>query len=52
MKRQPSPSDVSDDAWALVAPYLTRIMEEAPQRAQSLREVCNGRRWIVRAGAA
>src|SRR5262249_55561442 len=52
MERQPYPSDVSDDAWALVAPYLTLIMEEAPQRAHSLREVFHGRRWIVRAGAA
>jgi transposase len=52
MERKPSPSDVSDDEWALVAPYLTRITEEAPQREHSLREVCNGLRWIVRAGAA
>ena len=52
MERKPSPSDVSDDEWALVAPYLTLIMEEAPQREHSLREVFNGLRWIVRAGAA
>jgi transposase len=52
MERQPYPSDVSDDEWALVAPYLTLIMEEAPQREHSLREVFNGLRWIVRAGAA
>jgi transposase len=25
--------------------------EEAPQRGHSLREVCNGLRWMVRAGA-
>jgi transposase len=31
---------------------LTRITEDAPQREQSLREVCNGLRWMVRAGAA
>jgi transposase len=52
MERKPYPSDVSDDEWALVAPYLTLIMEEAPQREHSLREVFNGLRWIVRAGAA
>jgi transposase len=28
------------------------MSEEAPQRAQSLREVFNGLRWLVRAGAA
>ena len=39
------PSDVSDDAWALVAPSLTLIMAEASQRAHRLREVFNGPRW-------
>src|ERR671935_299768 len=49
--RKPYPSDVSDDEWALVAPYLTLMTEDAPQRAHSLREVFNGLRWIVRTGA-
>jgi transposase len=52
MERKAYPSDVSDDEWALVAPYLTLITEDAPQREHSLREVFNGLRWIVRAGAA
>jgi transposase len=52
MARKAYPSDVSDDEWALVAPYLTLMAEEAPQREHSLREVFNGLRWIVRAGAA
>jgi transposase len=52
MARQASPSEVSEDAWAVVAPYLTRITEDAPQREHSLREVFHGLRWIVRAGAA
>src|SRR5215469_3508629 len=51
MERQPYPSDVSDDEWAFVAPYLTLMTEEAPQREHPLREVFNGLRWIVRAGA-
>lgn len=51
MERKAYPSDVSDDEWASVAPYLTLMTEEAPQREQSLREVFNGLRWIVRAGA-
>jgi transposase len=49
--RKPYPSDVSDDEWALVAPYLTLMSEDAPQREHSLREVFNGLRWIVRTGA-
>lgn len=52
MERKPYPTDVSDDEWAFVAPYLTLMMEDAPQRDHSLREVFNGLRWIVRAGAA
>jgi transposase len=51
MKRKPYPSDVSDEEWAFVAPYLVLIREDAPQRDYSLREVFNGLRWIVRAGA-
>jgi len=50
-QRQPYPSDVSDDEWAFVAPYLTLMTEEAPQRDHSLREVFNGLRWLVRTGA-
>lgn len=50
--RQPYPSDVSDEEWALVAPYLTLMTAEAPQRRYALREVFNALRWIVRTGAA
>jgi transposase len=49
--RKPYPSDVSDEEWAFVAPYLTLMREDAPQREHALREVFNGLRWIVRAGA-
>src|SRR5262249_41354276 len=45
------PSDVSDEEWALVAPYLTLMTEDAPQRDYPLREVFNGLRWIIRTGA-
>ena len=48
---RPYPSDVSDDEWAFVAPYLTLMTEEAPQRGHPLRALLNGLRWIVRAGA-
>src|SRR4028118_68589 len=51
MTRKSYPSDVSDDEWAFVAPYLTLMTEDAPQRDHSLREVFNGLRWIVRTGA-
>jgi transposase len=51
MRSRPYPSDVTDEEWALVAPYLTLMTEDAPQRSHSLRQVFNGLRWIVRAGA-
>jgi transposase len=52
MNRESYPSDVSDDEWAFVAPYLTLMREDAPQRDYSLREVFNGLRYIVRSGAS
>ena len=51
MNRTAYPSDVSDEEWSFVAPYLTLMTEEAPQREHSLREVFNGLRWMVRTGA-
>ena len=49
--RKPYPSDVSDEEWALVAPYLTLLREDCRQRRYPLREVFNAMRWMVRAGA-
>jgi len=49
--RKPYPSDASDEEWALVAPYLTLLPEDAPQREHSLREVFNGLRYVVKTGA-
>jgi len=51
MERKAYPSDVSDEEWAFVAPYLILMSEAAPQREHDLREVFNGLRWILRAGA-
>ncbi|WP_027883183.1 IS5/IS1182 family transposase, partial [Meiothermus rufus] len=52
MSRKRYPSDVSDEEWLFVAPYLTLMREDAPQREYALRDVFDGLRWIVRAGAA
>jgi transposase len=49
--RKPYPSDVSDEEWAFVAPYLALVREDAPQREHDLREVLNGLRWVVRTGS-
>jgi transposase len=50
--RKPYPSDVSDEEWAFVAPYLTLIREDAAQREHRLREVFNGLRYLVRVGGS
>ncbi len=51
-ERKAYPSDVNDEEWAFVAPYLTLMTEDVPQRDYSLREVFNGLRWLVRSGAS
>ncbi len=50
-QRKAYPSDVSDEEWAFVAPYLTLMTEDAPQRVYDLREVFNGLRYIAKAGS-
>jgi transposase len=52
MERKAYPSDVSDAEWALVAPYLTLMTEDAPQRDYPLRDVFNGLRWMARGGSS
>ena len=49
--RKTYPSDVSDEEWAFVAPYLTLMNEDAAQRKYPLRDLFDALRWIVRAGA-
>lgn len=51
MNRTAYPSDVSDEEWAFVAPYLTLMTEDAPQRRYPLRELFNALRWLVKTGA-
>jgi transposase len=50
--RQGYPSEISDEEWRFVAPYLTLMKEAAPQREHRLREVFNALRYIIRAGAS
>lgn len=44
------PSDVSDEEWALVAPYLALNRADSAHRAHDLRAVFNGMRYLVRTG--
>ena len=46
------PSDVSDEEWAFVVPYLTRNRLDSGHRTHDLRAVCNATRWLVRTGTS
>ena len=46
--RKPYPSDVSDEEWSLVVPYLVLMREDAEQRRHDLRELFNGLRYVIR----
>ena len=48
--RKPYPADVSEEEWAFLAPYLTLMTPDAPQRLYPLREVFNGLRYVVKTG--
>src|ERR1700681_2453143 len=52
VSRKPYPSDVSDEEWYLVAPYLALVREDAGQRQHPLRELFNGLRYVIRYGIA
>jgi transposase len=45
------PSDVCDEEWAFVAPYLALCREAAAQRDYALREVFNALRYIAKTGS-
>lgn len=48
----PYPSDVSDEEWSFVAPYLALNREDSEHRRYDLRAVFNAVRWLVRSGAS
>ncbi len=52
MKREFYPSDVSDEEWQFVLPYLCLLSPEVPQRKHDLRAVFNALRYLVRSGCA
>ena len=48
--RKSYPSDVKDDEWEYLLPYLTLMREDAPQREYSLRDLYNALRYVVKTG--
>ena len=51
-KYKPYPSDVSEEEWSFVVPYLTLCRLDSEQREHDLRAVFNALRWLVRSGAS
>jgi transposase len=47
--RKSYPSDVSDTEWEFLAPFLSLMREDAPQREYPLRTMFNALRYVVRA---
>ncbi len=45
-------TDVSNEEWGFVAPYLRLMREDAPQRGYSLREVFHGLRYVAKTGVS
>jgi transposase len=48
--RKSYPSDVSDDEWDFLLPYLTLMRADAPQRSHDMREVFDAVRYLVKTG--
>jgi len=44
------PSDVTDEEWAFVLPYLLLCREDSPQRRHDLRAVFNAVRYVAKTG--
>ena len=44
------PSDVKDEEWTFVAPYLALMREDVPQREYPLRALFNALRYLAHAG--
>lgn len=51
MTRLPYRSDVDDETYLFMLPYLLLVPEDAPQRKYPLREVLNAALWIGRTGS-
>jgi transposase len=52
LKYKPYPSDVSDEEWSFVAPYLALNRADGENRRHDVRAVFNALRWRVPTRAA
>jgi len=52
MNRKPYPSDLGDEQWARIAPYIPAAKPGGRPRAVDMREVLNAILYVVRSGCA
>ena len=50
--RRPYPTDLTDEQWAVIAPYVQRPPGPGAPTTVNLREVVNALRYLTRAGCA
>ena len=50
--RKGYPTDVTDEKWWFVLPYLLLCREDSGQREHDVREVFNALRYVARSGCA
>jgi putative transposase len=50
--RKPYPTDLTDDEWALIEPYVPRAKPGGRPEKYPTREILNGMFYIVRGGCA
>ena len=51
-KRQAYPSDVTDEQWAILAPYMPRAKEGGRERTVDMREIVNGIVYLLVSGGS
>ncbi|WP_346346077.1 transposase [Acetobacter thailandicus] len=51
-ERKSYSSNISDEEWSLIAPYLLLMKEDAKQHHHDLRGLFNGLRYVIRYGIA
>ena len=52
MARKPYPTDLTDEQWALVAPYIPPERPGGRTRSVDMREVFNAIQYVLRTGCA
>jgi transposase len=52
LTRKPSPSDVTDDQWDILAPFIPEPSSDSPREPIERREMVNGILYLLRTGCS